>query len=208
MTYLHRLSATHPRAWVVNTLVPADDEEALRLLADSAFDLETRAVLATGEGGAPQQPTGELAPAGENSVEVERHAPNRFTLRVRSKHGGFLVLSENWMPGWQAWRTDGRGREAVPVLRANLTFLGLAVPAGESEWELIGRPASASGCSSAREHCSCCCWAGLPRTRVVAREYEPFKQAFADPGLCPSGRGEGGEGVSNGPHGREASIGQ
>ncbi len=142
VTYLHRLAATHPRAWVVNTLVAADDEEALRLLADSAFDLDARAVLAIGEGGAPQQPTGELAPAGENSVEVERHAPNRFTLRVRSEHGGFLVLSENWMPGWQAWRADGGGREAAPVLRANLTFLGLAVPAGESEWELVYWPTS------------------------------------------------------------------
>ncbi len=57
-TYLHRLPEPHPRAWLVGAVRPADDEEALALLADHQFDLDTTAVLA------PTEPAGDVQGAG------------------------------------------------------------------------------------------------------------------------------------------------
>lgn len=39
-----------------------------------------------------------------------------------------LVIAETWYPGWSATVNDA----AVPLHRANLAFMAVAVPAGES----------------------------------------------------------------------------
>ncbi|MCZ7567197.1 MAG: YfhO family protein [Ardenticatenaceae bacterium] len=145
-TYLHHLAEPNPRAWVVNTVRLAEDAAAVGLLADHSFDLETTALLAPGEGaGVPggEPPASVLAPVGQNHLEMRRSAPNRLLIDVQSEHGGLLVVSENWMPGWQAFeRGPAGGRRAVPVLRADLSFLGLPVPAGTTTVELVYWPAS------------------------------------------------------------------
>jgi uncharacterized membrane protein YfhO len=76
-------------------------------------------------------------------VTLERLAPSRLRARVSSEHGGILVVSENWMPGWRAFDVgvDGRKTE-LALFRANLTFLGLRVPAGERTIELVYWPSS------------------------------------------------------------------
>jgi len=51
-----------------------------------------------------------------------------------------LVLADAWDPGWRA-RVDGA---SVPVLRANIAFLGVALPAGHHTVELVYRPAEVS----------------------------------------------------------------
>ena len=73
---------------------------ALPLLGDAGFDPDKTALIP------PPAPSGledgVLAPAGENRVRLERLAPNRLRAHVQSEHGGLLVVSENWMPGWRA----------------------------------------------------------------------------------------------------------
>jgi hypothetical protein len=71
------------------------------------------------------------------SATVEADAPERIALRVRSDGAGYAVLSDAFFPGWEA-ELDG---DAVPILRANLAFRGVAVPAGEHALELRYRPA-------------------------------------------------------------------
>ena len=44
-TYLHRLPEPRPWAWLVGAVRPANDEEALALLADHQFNLDVTAVL-------------------------------------------------------------------------------------------------------------------------------------------------------------------
>ncbi len=145
-TYLHRLQPTYPRAWVVHSVQVADDEQATYLLADHDFDLQAAAVIAPAEAamlwpaGGPSVP---LTPASEDAVSATRLAPNHLLLRAQSEHGGLLVVSENWMPGWRAWRRTADGlREPLQVCRANLTFLGLRVPAGDHSIELLYWPDS------------------------------------------------------------------
>ena len=75
-------------------------------------------------------------------MRVEQIAPGRLRIHVKSENGGYLVVSENWLPGWQATIQEGDLRTEAPVLRTNLTFLGLPVGAGEQTVELSYRPAS------------------------------------------------------------------
>lgn len=145
-TYLHRLAEPNPRAWLVNTTRLAEDDEALRLLADHSLDLETTALLAPDEGAALPSgtpPTSTLAPIGEHRLELQRVAPNRLMIQAQSKNGGLLVVSENWMPGWRAFVRNADGDQgAAPVVRANLSFLALQIPAGTSTIDLVYWPAS------------------------------------------------------------------
>jgi len=75
-----------------------------------------------------------------------RLAPRQLRAEVESDHDGLLVVSENWMPGWKATRYDvgterGTG-QPLPVVRANLTLLGIPLPPGESSIELVYQPDS------------------------------------------------------------------
>lgn len=133
-TYLHRLIEPNPRAWIVTKTRAADDATAVRLLADHGFDLETTAIVPTTEG------SGTLAPVGDNTIEIQRLGPNRLYIDVQSEEGGLLVISENWMPGWQA--IDAATGESLPIVRTNLSFLGVEVPAGERTVELRYLPDS------------------------------------------------------------------
>ena len=141
-TYLHRLTAKNPRAWVVNQIEWADDERAAELLADHSFDLDSTAVLFPGA----LEASDTLAPAGKNQVLLQRITPNRLQIQVVSEHGGLLVISENWMPGWQASKQhfDGAEITSVPleIVRTNLTLLGMPIPPGEHTILLNYRPAS------------------------------------------------------------------
>jgi hypothetical protein len=148
-TFLYRLRTPSPRSWVTHQVRIADDEETLRLLADPDFDLDNVALVPPNL----RQPTGNsllqtgtVSPESQNQVRLWRLAPYQLRAEVDSEHGGLLVVSENWMPGWRATRygagTEGRTGEPLPVVRANLTLLGISIPAGESTIELIYQPDS------------------------------------------------------------------
>jgi hypothetical protein len=64
-------------------------------------------------------------------TNVTRYEPNRIELQTRNGGAGFLVLSEIWYRGWEAW-IDGR---RAPVEKVNYALRGLAVPAGEHRIE-------------------------------------------------------------------------
>jgi hypothetical protein len=148
-TFLYRLKAPGPRAWVVHSVHTSNDAQALRLLADPGFDLESTVLLPPTleqAAGTDLLQPGLLSPPGHNEVQLWRLAPNRLRAHVWTEYGGILVVSENWMPGWQATRSDirteGGPGEPLPVVRANLTLLGIPIPPGESALELVYRPNS------------------------------------------------------------------
>jgi len=138
--FLYRLTTPHPRAWVVNAVRVAEDAQALPLLGDASFDPEQTALLS------PHPPAGfeegALALPGVNRVALERLAPNRLRARVESEHGGLLMVSENWLPGWRASGQRAGQSAALPVLRADLTLLAIPVRPGESIIELVYWPDS------------------------------------------------------------------
>ncbi len=78
------------------------------------------------------------APPDTGSVEIVEYEPERVTLRTRGRSPAIVVLADAWFPGWEA---TGDG-EPARVLRANVGFRGVAVPAGSHEIEMRYRPAS------------------------------------------------------------------
>ena len=61
-----------------------------------------------------------------NAVFITNIENGRFEMNINSKSGGFLVVSENYYPGWKA-EIDGVRTE---VYRTNYSLLGIFVPQG------------------------------------------------------------------------------
>jgi hypothetical protein len=150
-TYVHRLPAPYPRAWLVSSVRPVTDEEALLLLADHQFDLETTALLA----GPPAANDIQLhrAAVAENAaqVQLQQRSPGSLHVSVQDSPGALLVVSENWMPGWRVHNVTCTGGCAdsapfdLPAFepqRANLTLIGVPVPPGSYSFDLVYQPDS------------------------------------------------------------------
>jgi hypothetical protein len=58
---------------------------------------------------------------------ITKYTSDCIELRTQSTKDGFLVLSDTYYPGWQAW-VDG---VASPIMRANYDFRALFLPQGE-----------------------------------------------------------------------------
>ena len=159
-TYLHRLPAPHLRAWLVSSVRVADDEAALALLVDHQFDLDTTAVLApTGPAGGVQGDdvtggaTGSTGAPGsaQAQVQLQQRGPANLHVEVQDSPGGLLVVAENWMPGWRVQNVTCSGGcpdeaplglQAFAPQRANLTLVGVPVPAGSFTFDLVYQPDS------------------------------------------------------------------
>ncbi len=145
--YLHRLQDPNPRAWLVTRIQLMGDAAARPWLANSRPDVEATALLPRWpDKGSTRdwQHDALLAFPGQNQITLARNADNQLRIDVQSERGGLLVVSENWMPGWQATQVnpDGRPLRRLPVLRADLTLPGIPVQAGASHIDLIYHPAS------------------------------------------------------------------
>ncbi|MBV7338909.1 hypothetical protein KFU94_63960 [Chloroflexi bacterium TSY] len=160
-TFLHRLSVPNARAWIVSQIRIVDEASALRLLADHDFDLKQAAILTDREEVTFVDASMSIAQAAQsqtsdqNEISLAQSAPGQFQVTVESTHGGLLVLTENWMPGWRvrnsACSTEGGCTAAqtpfselglLSPLRVNLTFIGLVIPPGTTHFELVYKPDS------------------------------------------------------------------
>jgi hypothetical protein len=121
------------RAYLVSrALQAADDEEALQILKSSGFQARTSVVL---------QEVAELprTAEGAGTVTWTSSATDRLELQVQAAADAILVVSETWDAGWLA-EIDGK---ETPLLKANLAFRALAVPAGAHRIVMRFRPPSA-----------------------------------------------------------------
>ncbi len=117
-----------PRAYVVGGARIADDEAAGRILTSADFEPEREIVLSSG--------TQVAARAVVARIDVLQWKPDRLELALGLDQGGFVVVTEAFDPGWRA-SLDGRPAE---ILRANLAFRAVAVPAGEHRLEMLYVP--------------------------------------------------------------------
>lgn len=152
-TYLHRLAAAHARAWVARGVRFVDDEAARALLADHGFDLSATALLPADDWPGMADAAPPAAPpenaSGPDVLALAAPAPGRLHIRAELAAPGLLLVSENWLPGWEV-RCAGGCPAAAPVLglpaysvsRAHLAFLAVPLPAGAHEFELVYRPTS------------------------------------------------------------------
>jgi hypothetical protein len=81
---------------------------------------------------------GERGDAGGARVTFVQDDPEHIVLRVDAPRAGFVLLADQYYPGWQA-TVNGR---PTPVERADYVFRLVAVPAGTSTVEFRFRPAS------------------------------------------------------------------
>lgn len=109
-----------------------DDEKALGLLRDSAFDLRSRVLLA-------EAPTGASAPATNNpsgSARYGNYTPKEFEVITESTAPGIVMVTDKFSPNWKVW-VDGAPAQ---LLRCNHIMRGVYVPAGNHKIEFKFRP--------------------------------------------------------------------
>lgn len=116
-----------PRAWLAREVVPADGLELNTALHHSflpdARPFDPARIALVEPGSLP--PT--KYPEGQSAVLVQAIRGSSIRVLVSSAGGGFLVLSENFYPGWRARIGD----TVVPVYRTNGALQGIVVPPGQ-----------------------------------------------------------------------------
>ncbi len=122
-----------PRAFAVHRarLVP-DDEAALDLLRDPAFDPAREVLLAAGRELAGPEP----GPAPE--VEIVAYGPEEVQVQVSLAAPGYLVVTDSAYPGWTA-EVDGT---PAAIERADVNFRAVYLETGQHLVTLRYRPAS------------------------------------------------------------------
>ncbi len=127
--YLMRVADPRPRVYTVDGTRVADGLAALRLLVDPSFDPRHEVVLPEGAATPP-------GPAFGAECHLTEARPDRLRIEARLDSPGYVIALDAFDPGWIA-RLDGRD---VALLRANVGFRAVAVPAGRHEVEMIYRP--------------------------------------------------------------------
>jgi hypothetical protein len=117
-----------PRYFFVADVRQTTDEEALRLIRGGAVNL--RATALTDEEVVVPPPSEAPMPL-VRAIDYQRDS-----LEVETNAGGFLVLSESFYPGWQAW-IDGR---PTKIYRTDVAFRGVVVPPGTHRIQMRFQP--------------------------------------------------------------------
>lgn len=77
-------------------------------------------------------------PGKSDSVEITGYFANKVDLKVKAQNGAYLLLTDTFFPGWQAY-INGKPSE---IMRADGIFRALEVPPGESSVEMVYSPIS------------------------------------------------------------------
>jgi uncharacterized membrane protein YfhO len=76
----------------------------------------------------------------ETEVEFTRRGPNRFSVVTHTGGRGWVVVSQNWYPGWEA-KVNGKVK---PVIRVDGTLMAVAVD-GPGQIDFTYTPAGLYG---------------------------------------------------------------
>jgi hypothetical protein len=148
--WVYRLNPTAPRAYLATHLVPVDSEAVLEEAEMPDFDRHTTALVeqsqAEGLGARYDLKEPEAAPeSATGSVAITSYGRNDVGLQVETDRASVVVLHDIYYPGWVA-TVDGRPQR---ILRTNLLFRGVEVPAGKHVVEFHFRPLSAGNLMAA-----------------------------------------------------------
>jgi hypothetical protein len=130
-----------PRAWFVRRLQAQYTDEVLQTIKSgklkdgSPFNPAETALFEKEDFGNRKIELPQIGDAASAEAKVTRFEPNRLEIATRNSQDGFLVLSEIYYRGWEAW-IDGK---RAPVEKVNYTLRGLFVPAGDHRIEFVYR---------------------------------------------------------------------
>jgi hypothetical protein len=148
--YIYRLGTAAPRAYFATNVRPVDDEAVLDdhtlpdfdrthdVLVDSDSLADIGTDVSGGAGRAPAKAVVDLTNYRDTAVE----------LTVDTDKAGILVLHDIYYPGWRV-RVDGQEK---PVLKANILFRGVEVPAGHHSVRFSFEPLSLANLAAAGSH--------------------------------------------------------
>jgi hypothetical protein len=156
-----------PRAWIVHDVREEMDGEELFMI--NSWRVNGREVAFV-DGELPSvSPL--AADAAADSVFVTKYLPEEISLRASTSADGFLVFSELFVDGWNAY-VDG---EKVNVVRTNHALRGVAIGAGDHTVVLKYEPRSVTiglavtGVTSLAM-IGVWIWAGIDRRRTYSKE--------------------------------------
>jgi len=127
--------ASRRARWVPCGQIVPDGDIAWEKLVWGEIDVD-RTVLLEGQPGSV--PESCEAGEGEARIVSQDENPNMVHVTVSATTPGWIVLSDVWYPGWQAWVDGSR----VKLWRANHLFRAVEAPAGEHEIVFHYRPLS------------------------------------------------------------------
>ncbi|MDB5650175.1 MAG: conserved rane protein of unknown function, partial [Hyphomicrobiales bacterium] len=148
--FIYRLGTPAPRAYLAMQVKPVDKETVLEDSALPDFN-RAREVLIDDDSMGDLREVYSLADADAvppSKVNIRAHESSRVAIDVDSERAGVLVLHDLYYPGWQV-RVDG---EVKPVLRANLLFRGVELPAGHHEVVFEFKPFAVANLTSIVAH--------------------------------------------------------
>ncbi|PIR80330.1 MAG: hypothetical protein COU25_00660 [Candidatus Levybacteria bacterium CG10_big_fil_rev_8_21_14_0_10_35_13] len=133
--YIAQRKQSLPHAYLVNKLeVVKEEDKELNLLFNSSFDLSTTAVVEQEILGIPQ-----LKEIDKGSMAIiKEYRENNVLIETHSSSDSFLVLSDNFYPGWNAYVDD----KEVSIYRTNYTFRGVKIPHGVHIVNFVYNPVS------------------------------------------------------------------
>jgi hypothetical protein len=148
--YIYKLGNAAPRAYLATAVTPVNSQEVLSEHALPEFDRahevlidETSLPLIKSNYGATYG--ADAAPAADAHVTIAAYHNESVWIEVDTDRAGVVVLHDLYYPGWEVL-VDGNTQ---PILRANLLFRGVEVPAGHHLVEFKFRPFSLSNLAQA-----------------------------------------------------------
>jgi hypothetical protein len=140
--YVYENPDVLPRAFVVHQArAVANAQEALDPLHGRSFDARRLVLLETPETGEllPPLPAGEAGlQADGDRVAITRYAPSEVEIQADTQAAGFLVLLDNYYPGWEV-TVDGQRQT---VVRADYFARAVHLDKGQHTVEFVYRPLS------------------------------------------------------------------
>jgi hypothetical protein len=129
-SWLYKIDAFVPRVYVVGKAVTENQPwRVLERLSNEHFDPLQEVIL--------DQPVTPHSPREFRAhAQIADYGDQRATVKASLNHDGILVLADSFYPGWHAYVN---GKEAE-ILRANLFFRAVVLPAGEHVVEFRYEP--------------------------------------------------------------------
>ncbi|ACK49423.1 conserved hypothetical protein [Methylocella silvestris BL2] len=150
--YAYKLGKAAPRAYFASEIKAVDSGQALDAQVLPDFDASHEALIDRSSLASLKEllplPDDAVSPAPApnlSRVEVTSYKDNAVTLDATTDRPGLVVLHDLFYPGWEV-RVDGK---LQPLLKANLLFRGVEIPAGSHRIEFAFHPFSLANLSAA-----------------------------------------------------------